>query len=144
MSSKEEIAIRQEILDRTLTRWQEVEEETIANANVLIEKSQSTLVKQVMRLVLRDSEKHRELLQTLLGVLHGTITMTPDELGEISELLEKHKQIENESIILANAALEHTTHYVMRQLLTYMLEDERKHLLMTEQVQEYKRRIYPG
>lgn len=143
MGTQAEVANRNETLSRTIAQWLVVEETTIRSAAQLVASTQSTLVQQVMRLIQLDSEKHREILGTIQGILSGTITMTPEELGEISALLEEHKRIEGESIILGNTALEHTEHFVIRQLLGYLLEDERKHVTMTEQVQEYKRKIYP-
>lgn len=142
MSKQQEIAVRRDILTNTLERWVQVEEQTITSASAMMEQANSQLVKQVMRLILRDSEKHRELLGTLLEITNGTLSITPEEMGEIDKLLVEHKQIETESIILARAALEQTNHFVVRQLLEYLLEDEKKHLTMTENVEEYKRKIY--
>ncbi|NGZ27437.1 MAG: ferritin-like domain-containing protein [Magnetococcales bacterium] len=142
MSTQQEIAIRRDILTQTLERWVVVEQQTIESATNLIAAAKSDLVKQVMRLILRDSEKHKELLTTLLQITNGLVTITPEEVGEIDRLLEDHKQIEAESIILANSALEQTNHFVVRQMLEYMLQDERKHLTMTENAEEYKRKIY--
>lgn len=142
MSKQQEIAVRRDIFTNILERWVKVEGQTIASANALIEKADSVLVRQVMRLILRDSEKHQELLGTLLEIANGTLTITPEELGEVDKLLLEHKQIEAESIILGQSALEQTNHFVIRQLLTYLLDDERKHLAMTENTEEYKRKIY--
>ncbi|MBF0284778.1 MAG: hypothetical protein HQL51_09995 [Magnetococcales bacterium] len=140
--SQQEAELRRDIFNRTIVRYLEVEEETIASTDELLATATSPMVQQLMLLIKRDSEKHREILHTIQNLASGVVSMTPEEMGEINVLLTHHKQIEAESVVLARSALENTQHVVIRHLLEYMLEDERKHVTMTEQMEDYKRKIY--
>lgn len=139
-SKQDRVKVREEIFDRTIARWLEVEEETIASADKLMSASQDLLVVQMMNLIRRDSEKHREILKTIQAIQSGVVAVSPDSIGEIDKLLNHHKQIEHESLILGRTAKDHSRSFIIRQLLDYLLEDERKHIAMTESVEEYKRK----
>ena len=143
MTTQEKAAVRNDILEHTIARWLEVERETIDSTEKIKASTGSLLVKQMMDMIRMDSVKHCTILETIQQIMQGTITMTPEEMGELSELLQKHLQIENESIVLARSALDSTDHMVIKKLLEYLLEDEQKHVTMTEQVQDYKQGLYP-
>lgn len=139
---KEKVAKREEILRLTVDRYMEVEEQTIASATKLMASCSSVLVRQMMKLIRMDSEKHREILGTIKEILEGTLVVTPEEMAEVDKLVKEHLSIENESIVLARYALDNTKHFAIRHLLQHLLEDERRHVAMTEQVADFKGKLY--
>jgi hypothetical protein len=90
-----------------------------------------------------DSMKHKELLKVVQECINGTITMTPEELGTISSLIEGHSKIEKEAIDIAEKSLADSKHFVISQIIKYILEDERKHFSMSTDMNAYKSHIYP-
>lgn len=139
---KEKVALREEILRTTVERYIGVEEQTIASADTLMATCASPLVRQMMKLIRMDSEKHREILGTIKSILEGTVVVTPEEMAQVDKLVKDHLAIENESIILARVALDNTRHFAIRHLLQHLLEDERRHVAMTEQISDYKGKLY--
>ncbi len=70
-------------------------------------------------------------------------TLTPEELGDIWELIEKHAEVEKETIELAEKARRNCRLFAQRHLLTYLIEDEQKHDRLLCQLEDFKRNIYP-
>lgn len=71
------------------------------------------------------------------------MTLTPEELGEIWESVERHAELEKETIRLADLARQNCRLFVQRHLLTYLVEDERLHDRLLGQLEDFKRKIYP-
>ena len=58
-------------------------------------------------------------------------------------MIEKHADMEKKTIELAEKALQNCRLFVQRQLLTYLIEDEKKHDRLLGQLEDFKRNIYP-
>lgn len=87
---------------------------------------------------------HYRVQQVLLdGIERQAFTLTPEELGEIWDLIEKHADMEKQTIVLAEKALSNCRLFVQRHLLTYLIEDEKKHDRLLGQLADFKRNIYP-
>jgi twitching motility protein PilT len=97
----------------------------------------------LMKAVKMDSQKHKELLEFVQECLDGTITLTPEELATASDLIEAHVKFERDAIVMAEKSLEDSRHFVINQVLKYILEDERKHFSMVTDMNSYKSHIYP-
>jgi rubrerythrin len=142
-SKTEEIVKKRDNFEKNINRWIEIEDLTVGSCDAIMKKSDSVVVKAIMKAIKMDSQKHKELLSIVLDCLNGTITMTPDELGTISNLLESHAQVERDAIALAEQSLADSRNFVISHIIKYILEDERKHFAMATDMNSFKSHIYP-
>ncbi len=140
---KEELVKRRANFDKNIEKWIEIEELTIGSCDAILKKSKSPVVNALMKAVKMDSQKHKELLGFVQQCLDGTITLTPEELATASDLIETHVKYERDAIVMAEKSLEDSRHFVINQVLKYILEDERKHFSMVTDINSYKSHIYP-
>ena len=70
-------------------------------------------------------------------------SLTPEELGDVWDLIEKHIAAEKETIELAEKARKNSRMFVHRYLLSYLNEDEQKHDHLLERLEDFKRNLYP-
>ena len=129
--------------EKGITKWQEVEDDTIASCDEIIRGTDNELVKTIAGIILADSSRHKHVLGVIKDTLDGTVTLTPEDLGQISELLDTHLEIEKQSIEMAMTQYENSRNFVVRHLLTYLLEDEKKHYKMLSQLNDFKKHLYP-
>ncbi len=128
----------------TLKRWQEVESASIAQTSAIMEKTKNPLICLVMEIIRQDSVMHRKVQQAILdSVEKQAFSLTPEELADIWDMVEKHAEMEKETLQLAEKARQNCRLFVQRHLLTYLLEDEQKHDRLLSQLEDFKRRIYP-
>ena len=67
-----------------------------------MERTQNPLIRLVMEIIRQDSMMHKKVQQVILDSLEKqAFTLTPEELGEIWGMLEKHVEMEKETIALA-------------------------------------------
>jgi Fe-S cluster biosynthesis and repair protein YggX len=138
------IAENPEELTALLKSWQALETATVAHTTEVIAKTKNPLIQLVMEIIRRDSEMHHRVQQVLLDSLETqAFSLTPDELGEIWSMVEKHADMEKQTIVLAEMALKNCRLFVQRHLLTYLIEDEKKHDRLLGQLEDFKRNIYP-
>jgi hypothetical protein len=133
-----------EELKTTLRRWQEIESESVTQMSVIIAKTHNPLIQLVMEIIRQDSAMHKRVQQVILDSLEKqAFTLTPEELGEVWDLIEKHAAAEKETIELAEKARKNCRLFVQRHLLTYLTEDEQKHDRLLGQLEDFKRNLYP-
>ena len=133
-----------EELTAVLKTWQALETATIEHTTDIIAKTKNPLIQLVMEIIRRDSEMHHRVQQVLLDSLEKqAFTLTPEELGDIWEMIEKHAEMEKATIELAERARANCRLFVQRHLLTYLIEDEKKHDRLLGQLEDFKRNIYP-
>ena len=142
-SRKEELVKKRDNFEKNIKKWMELEDLTVGSCDAIMKKSDSAVVKAIMKAIKMDSQKHKELLGVVIECLEGTVTMTPEELGTISSLLEGHIQVEKEAIGLAEQSLADSKNFVVSHILKYILEDERKHFAMATDMNTFKSHIYP-
>lgn len=131
-------------LASTLRRWQEIEDASVTGCTGIIEKTQNPLIRLVMEIIRQDSVMHKKVQQVMIDSLEKqAISLTPEELGEIWESLERHAEMEKETIALAEKARKNCRLFVLRHLLSYLIEDEQKHDRLLAQLEDFKRGIYP-
>jgi uncharacterized protein (DUF305 family) len=140
---KEELVRRRANFDKNIEKWIEIEDLTVGSCEAIIKKSKSPVVNALMKAVKMDSQKHKELLQFVQQCLDGTITLTPEDLATASDLIEEHVKFERGAIDMAERSLADSKHFVINQVLKYILEDERKHFAMVTDMNSYKSHIYP-
>ncbi len=133
-----------EELVATLKRWQEIETASVAQTSAIMEKTKNPLIRLVMEIIRQDSAMHRRVQQTILDSLEKeAFSLTPEELGDVWEMIEAHAEMEKETIALAEKARKNCRLFVQRHLLTYLIEDEQKHDRLLSQLEDFKREIYP-
>jgi hypothetical protein len=133
-----------EELKLTLRQWQELEDKTIEQTTAIVQKTQNPLIKLIMEIIRQDSAMHRRVQQVMLdGLEKEAFTLTPEELGEVWDLIEEHAEMEKQTIVLGEKARRNCRLFVHRHLLTYLIEDEQKHDRLLSQLEDFKRNIYP-
>ena len=144
MSSKE---VQEQIVDN-MRRWQHIENATIASTGKVMEKTENSIVRIVMEIIQRDSQMHYRVQELIADSLTSkTITLNPDELEKVWDLIEKHIQLERETVGMAEealAALKGKKMVVQEYLLRYLLEDENKHNHILDSLGVIKKGMYPG
>lgn len=144
MSMKEQI----ELIVSNMKRWQKIEDASVASTGKVIEQSDNPVVRLVMEIIQRDSQMHRRVQELIAASLESQVTtLTPDELAKVWSLIEKHIEIEEQTIELAQSSLEaigdSKMMVIQKYLLEYMLEDESKHNRMLENLAAIKSGMYP-
>ena len=144
MSSKEV----QEQIVANMQRWQRIENATIASTGKVMEKTENPIVRIVMEIIQRDSQMHYRVQELIADSLTSkTITLNPDELEKVWDLIEKHIQLERQTVGMAEealAALKGKKMVVQEYLLRYLLEDENKHNHLLDSLGVIKKGMYPG
>ena len=143
MSTKE----LQEKLVNIFKKWQKVENASVSSTGKVIEKTDNEVIRLVMELIQRDSQFHYRVQEFMLGILEGkTITMSPDDLEMVWDGIEKHIEIEKDTIKLAEEAmqtLKGTKMVIVEYLLEYLMIDEEKHNKILERLSTIKKGMYP-
>jgi hypothetical protein len=134
---------QQATFEEGIIKWMELEDVTIAHCDKITDATDNRLVEIIVDSIRTDSEKHKVLLSFITEALNGTITLEPDELGELSVLLDEHLEIEKSSIDMALREYDNSRHFVIRHLLSYLLADEKKHFKLLSQLKDFQRQLYP-
>lgn len=132
-----------ETFEAGIRKWQEMEDATIAACDNIIDATDNLLLTTVAGIIKADSQKHKMVLDVISQALNGLITLTPEELGQMSSLLDKHIELEQSSVSMASSQLKLSKNFVVNHLLSYLLEDEKKHVLLLKQLNDYKKHLYP-
>jgi hypothetical protein len=143
MSTKE---IQEQIVDN-MRRWQKIENGAVASTGMVIEKTENPIVRLVMEIIQRDSQMHYRVQELIAESLTTrTMTLTPEELGDVWDLVEKHIELEKKTIEMAEEALgaiRGKKMVVQEYLLEYLLEDENKHNHILDSMATIKKGMYP-
>lgn len=127
-----------------LVKWQDAENRTIAQTTSIIAKSKNPLVKLIMEVIRHDSVMHHRVQQFIVDSLTTkAITLTPEELAEIWDLVEEHVKMERETIGYGEELKKVCKLFVQSQLVAYLLTDEEKHDKMLGQLEQFKNKMYP-
>ncbi|MCP5109951.1 MAG: hypothetical protein GY953_03855 [bacterium] len=144
MSEKKTKAEELEDLKVVLRDWQEIEDGSVEHTTAILEKSQNPLIRLVMEIIRQDSVMHKRVQQAILDSLEKeSFTLQPEELADIWDLIEEHDEAEEKAIQMAEAARRSCPLVVQRQLLEYLIEDERKHERLMGHLEDFKRSLYP-
>jgi len=127
-----------------LRSWQAIETASIENTTKVMEKTKNSLIRTVMQIIRSDSETHYKVQQALIDSLEReAFSLTPEELVEIWDMVDTHAEIEKKTIALAEKALQGCRLLAQRNLLAYLIEDEKKHDRLLSQLEDFKRNLYP-
>jgi len=143
MSTK---AIQQQIVSN-MRHWQKIENASVASTGNVLEQTTNPIIRIIMEIIQRDSQMHYRIQELIADSLESkTITLTPDELGEVWDLIEKHIKLEKKTVEFANEALEALKGkkmLIQEYLINYLLEDEEKHNKVLERLEDIKKGMYP-
>ena len=139
--------VQQKLL-ANMRSWQKIENASIASTGRVIEKTENPIVRLVMEIIQRDSQMHYRVQEWIAESLEGrAVSLAPDELGEVWEMIEDHIKLEKKTQELAEEALESIKDskgmLVQAYLLEYLLEDEKKHNMLLERMANIQRGMYP-
>ena len=139
-----ESAERKEQFLADLDKWQKMESLSVKTCAEVQKKTKNTLIKTIAEIIRRDSESHIDVLKLIRDSLtKEALHLTPDELVEIWDLVDGYHKIEHKSVDIAQEAIRDSRLFEIRYLLTYLLEDESKHLKLLNQLDDFKRSLFP-
>ena len=143
MSTKE----IQENIVSNMHRWQKIENASVASTGKVMEKTENPVVRLVMEIIQRDSQMHYRIQEMIADSLETkTITLTPEELVSVWDLVEKHIELEKKTVQFAEealSALKGKEMVVQEYLLDYLLIDENKHNKILATLETIKKGMYP-
>lgn len=135
--------LNEKLID-TLRTWQVVEDESVRSTTDIISKTKNPVVQQIMEIIRQDSAMHKKVQQLLIDNFEEkAFSLTPEELADIWNMVEKHIELEKETIKLAEESRRNSKNFVVRYLLGYLMTDEQKHNLILQQLEDIKSGIYP-
>lgn len=144
MSTKE----AQEQIVANMRKWQKIENASVSSTGHIIEKTENPIVRLVMEIIQRDSQMHYRVQELIADSLTTkAIALTPEEVGDVWGLIEKHIELEKQTVELAKSSLRAIEGkkgmIVQAYLLEYLLQDEEKHDVILEKLNEVKKGMYP-
>lgn len=144
MSTKE---LQQEIISN-MRRWQKIEDASVASTGLIIEKTDNPIVRLVMEIIQRDSQVHYRVQEWIADSLEfKTVSLTPDELGKVWEMVEHHIELEKKTLEMAKQSLEALKGkrmVIQEYLLEYLAEDEEKHSNLLRHLEIIKKGMRPS
>ena len=137
----------QENLAATMKSWQKVENAAIASTAKVMEKTGNPVIRQIMEIIQRDSATHYRVQEVVrMSLEDEALSLTPEELSEIWDMVEQHIKIEKKTLGLAREALsaiKGKKMVVQEYLLDYLTRDEEKHNTLLENLEKIKSGMYP-
>ncbi len=128
-----------ESLVKVLQQWQAIERQSMDDTAAVIEEARSPLVRLVMEIIRHDSLMHHRVQQFLIdSVTEADVPVTREDVAEVWEKIEAHDRMEKKTIELAESLREQAWPPVQKQLLDYLLADERKHDALLANLEEIK------
>jgi len=131
-------------LVKTLREWQVIEDKSVKSTTEIMVKTKNPIVKHIMEIIRQDSAMHKRIQQLIIDSFETqAISLTPEELGDVWELVEKHIELEKETVRLAEESRKNSKNFVIRYLLGYLMTDEQKHNEILQQMEDIKSGMYP-
>jgi len=137
----------QENLVATMHSWQHIEDTSVTSTGKIMEKTDNELIRIIMEIIQNDSKMHYRV-QALIAasVQKKSITMTPEELGEVWTGIRKHIKMEKDMVGYVEETLEQIKGrkmVIQEYLLNYLKVDEQKHDFLLSALEEIKKGMYP-
>ena len=122
-----------------LKNWQKLERKAMDDTAAIIEESDNGLVRMIMSIIRHDSLMHHRVQQFLIdSITDADVPVSRDDLERIWDKIEQHDVLEKKTIAMATELRDQAWSPVHKQLLGYLLEDEKKHDGLLEQLREIK------
>ena len=133
-----------EKLLNTLKKWQKVEDDSVKSTSEIITKTKNPVIKQIMEIIRQDSAMHKKVQQLIIDSFEKeALYLSPEELGDVWNMVENHIDLEKETIRLAEESRKNSKSFFVRYLLGYLMTDEQKHNEILRQMEDIKSGIYP-
>jgi rubrerythrin len=130
---------RIENMVKLLKNWQKLERKGIDDTAEMIEETKNPLVRMIMSIIRHDSLMHHRVQQFLIdSVTEEDVPLSREDLAQIWDKVEQHDRLEKKTVEMAEELREQAWSPVHKQLLTYLLEDEKKHTGLMAQLQDIK------
>jgi rubrerythrin len=127
-----------------MRQWQGIERDAIETCTTLMEKTDNLLVRQIMEIIRNDSVQHHRVQQFIIDSLIRTpVTLKPEDLALIWDEIEKHDELEKETIKLGKKVAKDCPFFVQKTLIDYLIYDEEKHDKLLGELEKFKRNLYP-
>jgi len=138
--------LQQEIVSN-MKSWQQLENATIAITGQIMEKTENPIIRLIMEVIQRDSQMHYRVQEWIADSLESkTVSLIPEEIGEVWDMIERHVELEKKSVEIAEqtlASLKGKAMVVQEYLLNYLREDEKKHNDLLSSLDSIKIKMYP-
>jgi hypothetical protein len=129
-----------------MEHWQGIERASIASTGAVIGKTGSPLIHLVMEIIQRDSQLHHRVQQFIIDSLESApVAISPEDMREISMLLDAHLKLEEEMVGSVNEAIAQVHGKkmgVQEYLLNFLVEDEKKHANLLTALATIKSGLY--
>ena len=143
MSTKE----LQEKIVAIMKQWQKIENASVASTGQIIGQTENPVLRMVMEIIQRDSQNHHRLQRMVIdSLIHEAVSLTPEDMENVWGLIEKHIELEKQTMQMAQealAALKGKKMVVQEYLINYLIQDEAKHNAMLESLNKVKAGMYP-
>src|SRR4030067_365921 len=127
--------------------WQKKQKTSVSSTGKVMERTKNPVVRMVMEIIQRDSQMHYHVQELIAESLESkTISLTPEELHDVWNMIEEHIRLEEKSVELAQDALKELRGrkmVVQEYLLDYLRMDEQKHDKILETLGTIKKGMYP-
>lgn len=137
----------QEQIVSSMREWQKIENQGIVSTSQIIEQSKNPLVRLIMEIIQRDSQMHYRVQDLVADSLESKIVeLNVEEMALLSEMIEKHLELELRTIQLAQGALEKIKGRgmaIQTYLIEYLLKDEEKHAEILQNLSGIRGKMYP-
>ncbi len=137
----------QKNLATTMREWQRIEDASVTSTGRIIEKTDNELIRMVMEIIQHDSKMHYRVQELIASsVEKKSVSLNPDELGEVWGSIRKHIKMERDMVKTVRETLEQLKGrkmLVQEYLLNYLKADEVKHDYMLATLEEVKKGMYP-
>lgn len=116
---------------RLLDNWLEAEDQTIAMTNQISESTPNPTIRIFMTAIRADSVKHKLIQQFLKSALtEQAPALSFDEIARVSGMINDHLALEQKTVDIGTEMAADMKLPVLKELLQYLLEDERKHVAL--------------
>ena len=133
-----------EELVETLRKWQGIERKAIDSCADIMEKTENSLIRQIMEIIRNDSVQHHRVQQFIIdSMTKEPVRLTPEELGQVWDEITAHDEVERQTIEIAKKLKEECRFFVQRALLDYLIVDEEKHDQLLQALEDFKKNLYP-
>jgi len=130
---------RVEEMVSTLQEWQAIERQSMSDTAEIMEKTSNPLIRILMEIIRHDSLMHHRVQQFLIDTLTvADVTVTREDVANIWTMIEAHDATERKTIELAEQLKKKAWTPVHKQLLDYLISDEKKHDHLLVQLGEIK------
>jgi len=128
----------------TLRKWQGIERKAIDSCAGIMEKTENSLIRQIMEIIRNDSVQHHRVQQFIIdSMTKEPVRLTPEELGQVWDEITAHDEVERQTIEIAKKLKEECRFFVQRALLDYLIVDEEKHDQLLQALEDFKKNLYP-